>query len=96
LFGKVLLPSAAGLCISHDRRAARQDGVGRNSYLTSVKAGIGSWFEAAIADYLATGFTPDYNSFGDTNFEVQVKMAKLTYADRVAIAPHLKAVPGVE
>jgi mono/diheme cytochrome c family protein len=60
------------------------------------KTGIGSWSQAEIAEYLATGFTPDYDSVGGAMVEVQANMAKLTEADRAAIAAYLKAVPGVD
>lgn len=53
------------------------------------------WSESEIADYLATGFTPDYDSVGGTMVEVQANMAALPAADRAAIAAYLKAVPPV-
>ena len=61
--------------------------------ITSGKAGIGSWSAAEIASYLENGFTPDYDSVGGAMVEVQANMAKLTPADRAAIAAYLKAVP---
>ncbi len=76
--------------------AASPEGKGKNPNITPAKAGIGSWSQAEIADYLATGFTPDYDSVGGAMVEVQANMAKLTDADRAAIAAYLKAVPGVE
>ena len=55
------------------------------------------WYSAAeIADYLKTGFTPDYDSVGGTMVEVQANMAELPDEDRAAIAAYLKAVPTVK
>ena len=78
-------------------RRRRQPGrEGKNPNITPAKTGIGSWSQAEITEYLATGFTPDYDSVGGAMVEVQANMAKLTDADRAAIAAYLKAVPGVE
>ncbi|MGH6807461.1 MAG: diacylglycerol kinase, partial [Ensifer adhaerens] len=46
-----------------------------------------------IASYLETGFTPEFDSVGGSMVEVQKNMAKLTAADREAIAAYLKAIP---
>jgi len=54
------------------------------------------WSAAEIADYLKTGFTPEYDSVGGSMVEVQANMAQLTDADRAAIGAYLKAVPAVE
>lgn len=54
---------------------------------------IGSWSEADIANYLETGFTPDYDSAGGSMVEVQRNMAHLPKSDLEAIAAYLKAVP---
>ena len=56
--------------------------------------GLGSWSEADIANYLETGFTPDFDTVGGTMVEVQQNMARLTAEDRQAIAAYLKAIPG--
>lgn len=50
------------------------------------------WSAAEIADYLKTGFTPDYDSVGGTMVEVQANLAELPDEDRAAIAAYLKAV----
>ncbi len=52
-----------------------------------------SWSAGEIADYLKTGFTPDYDSVGGSMVEVQANMAALSDADRAAIAAYLKALP---
>ncbi len=51
------------------------------------------WSAADIAEYLKTGFTPDYDSVGGSMVEVQANMAELPDADRAAIAAYLKALP---
>ena len=57
------------------------------------EGGIGDWSEADIANYLETGFTPDFDSVGGAMVDVQKNMAQLTPEDRAAIAAYLKAVP---
>ncbi|WP_017667097.1 cytochrome c [Sandarakinorhabdus sp. AAP62] len=50
------------------------------------------WSASEIADYLKTGFTPDYDSVGGSMVEVQANMAELSDQDRAAIAAYLMAV----
>jgi mono/diheme cytochrome c family protein len=69
------------------------EGKGRIPNITP--AGL-KWSADEIAEYLETGFTPDYDSVGGSMVEVQENMAKLSGADRAAIAAYLKAVPPVE
>jgi mono/diheme cytochrome c family protein len=52
-----------------------------------------TWSAGEIADYLKTGFTPDYDSVGGSMVEVQANLAQLPDADRAAIAAYLKAMP---
>ncbi|QOF72818.1 cytochrome c [Aminobacter sp. NyZ550] len=72
-------------------RAAEGDGVVPN--ITPEGKDISGWSEADIAGYLETGFTPEFDSVGGTMVEVQKNMARLTAADREAIAAYLKAIP---
>lgn len=65
----------------------------RTPNITPGKGGIADWSANDIADYLETGFTPDYDSVGGAMVEVQANMAKLTADDRAAIAAYLKAIP---
>ncbi len=74
--------------------AAALDGKGRVPNITPG-GGMAKWTAAEIADYLKTGFTPDYDSVGGAMVEVQKNMARLTDTDRTAIAAYLKAVPAV-
>jgi mono/diheme cytochrome c family protein len=66
------------------------EGKGRIPGITPAKL---KWSAAEIADYLKSGFTPDYDSVGGTMVEVQANLAELPDADRAAIAAYLKAVP---
>lgn len=66
------------------------EGKGKVPGLTSTTL---SWSAGEIAEYLKTGFTPDYDSVGGSMVEVQANMAELPQADRDAIAAYLKAVP---
>ncbi len=54
---------------------------------------IGNWSAGDIANYLETGFTPDFDSAGGSMAEVQQNIARLPASDREAIAAYLKAVP---
>lgn len=70
--------------------AAEGDGVVPN--ITPGEGGI-DWSASDISSYLETGFTPDYDSVGGAMVDVQKNMARLSAADRDAIAAYLKAVP---
>jgi mono/diheme cytochrome c family protein len=58
-----------------------------------ISPGHLDWSAADIAAYLATGFTPDYDSVGGSMATVQRNMAELPEEDLEAIAAYLKAVP---
>lgn len=73
--------------------AVAAEGSGVVPNITSGKGGIASWSEADIANYLETGFTPNFDSVGGAMVDVQRNMAELTARDRAAIAAYLKAVP---
>lgn len=71
--------------------AAEGDGVVPN--ITPEGADVGGWSEGEIAEYLASGFTPEFNSAGGSMADVVKNMARLPAEDRAAIAAYLKAVP---
>ncbi len=71
------------------------EGDGRIPNITPHESGIGSWSAAEIAESLKTGFTPSFDSFGSSMVAVQENMARLTEADRAAIAAYLKAIKPV-
>jgi len=73
--------------------AVAAEGSGVVPNITSGKGGIANWSEADIANYLETGFTPNFDSVGGAMVDVQRNMAELTAGDRAAIAAYLKAVP---
>lgn len=54
------------------------------------------WSEAEIAEYLNSGFTPEFDSAGGEMVAVIESIAHLPDADRQAIAAYLKQVPAVE
>ncbi len=54
------------------------------------------WSEGDIAEYLSSGFTPDYDSAGGQMADVVRNTSQLPDEDRRAIAAYLKRVPAVE
>ena len=76
--------------------APNPDGEGRVPNITPAGRTISSWSAGDIEYYLQSGFTPDFDTVGGTMVAVQENMARLTAADRKAIAAYLKAVPPVE
>lgn len=70
------------------------EGKGTIPDITPASSQIGSWSEEEIANYLETGFTPDFDSAGGSMVEVQQNIAHLPKADLEAIAAYLKALPG--
>lgn len=54
------------------------------------------WSAGEIAEYLESGFTPDFDTAGGTMAEVIRNTSRLSDADRAAIAAYLKAIPAVE
>lgn len=73
--------------------APAMEGKGR---IPNITPGGLTWSADEIAEYLETGFTPDYDSVGGSMVEVQENMAKLSDADRAAIGAYLKVVPPVQ
>jgi mono/diheme cytochrome c family protein len=71
------------------------DGEGRIPNITPGAKDVGAWSESEIVDYLATGFTPEFDSVGGSMVSVQQNMARLPKSDLEAIAAYLKAVPAV-
>jgi len=69
------------------------EGEGRIPNITPVEGGFGGWSAGDIANYLETGFTPEFDSVGGSMVSVQKNMAQLPKEDREAIAAYLKAIP---
>ncbi|MCC2110720.1 MAG: cytochrome C, partial [Hyphomicrobiales bacterium] len=70
--------------------AAEGDGWVPN--LTPDRTGLADWSAKEIASSLKDGFLPDFDSFGGAMVAVQENTAKLTDADRAAIAAFLKSL----
>lgn len=71
------------------------EGKGYIPNITPHKSGIGDWTKEDIVEALESGLTPAFDSFGGTMVAVQENMAKLTAADRAAIAAYLKSLTPV-
>lgn len=72
------------------------EGKGSIPNITPHSTGIEDWSEADIADALENGITPEFDTFGGTMVAVQENMAKLSAADRKAIAVYLKSLKPVK
>lgn len=70
-------------------------GKGTIPNITPGSPDIGAWSEDDIANYLETGFTPEFDSAGGQMAEVVKSLAELPGKDRAAIAAYLKAVPAI-
>ncbi len=75
--------------------AANPDGEGSIPDISPGGASFGDWDKADIAEYLSSGFTPDYDVVGGSMADVVDNTAKLAASDRHAIAAYLKAIPAV-
>ena len=85
-----------GGIVQGQRYAGGPDPEGRGWVPNITAKGIGSWSKADVADMLATGFTPDFDSVGSSMADVVKNMAALPKADRLAIAEYLKSLPAVD
>ena len=61
----------------------------------NITPGALTWTEAEIAEYLTSGFTPDYDSAGGHMALVVSNYARLPESDRAAVAAYLKRVAPV-
>ena len=73
--------------------AANPDGDGNTPNITPHTSGIAQWDTADIAEYLSSGFTPEYDVVGGAMADVVENTAHLSEEDRVAIARYLQQVP---
>ncbi|PJE29299.1 Fructose dehydrogenase cytochrome subunit precursor [Pseudooceanicola marinus] len=64
--------------------------------IPNITSGALDWSEADIAEYLSSGFTPDFDVVGGEMADVVANTSQLTADDRLAIARYLKTVPAVE
>lgn len=75
--------------------APNPEGRGTIPNITPGGTAIAGWSTADIAEYLKSGFTPEFDTAGGSMAEVTENTASLTDADRHAIALYLKAIPAV-
>lgn len=73
--------------------AANPSGKGRIPNITPAHL---KWSKADIAEYLSSGFTPDFDTAGGHMVAVIENTSKLPASDREAIAAYLAKVPPVE
>ncbi len=73
--------------------APNPSGKGRIPDLTPHVGGL-EWSAADIAEYLTSGFTPEFDTAGGEMADVVENISKLPAEDRTAIAAYLKALPG--
>jgi mono/diheme cytochrome c family protein len=86
----------AGGIVAAQRYAGGPDPEGRGWVPNITAKGIGAWSKGDIAELLATGFTPDYDSVGSSMADVVKNTAALPKADRDAMAEYLKSLPAVD
>lgn len=72
--------------------APNPEGKGR---IPNITPGALKWSAADIAEYLKSGFTPDYDSAGGSMAKVIRNTSLLSDDDRNAIAAYLKALPPI-
>lgn len=73
--------------------ATLPDGEGKAPSLRPGEDGLGRWSLADIRYYLETGVDPDFDVVSGPMVAVQENLARLSDADRAAIAKYLKALP---
>ena len=64
--------------------------------ITPDKSGIGNWSKKEIANYLRSGFTPDYDSSGGSMAEVIENLMPLSDDELMEIAKYLKSINPIE
>jgi mono/diheme cytochrome c family protein len=73
--------------------APNPSGEGRIPNITPAKL---TWSAADIAEYLKSGFTPEFDTAGGSMAAVVAGTSHLSDAERAAIAAYVKSVPAVE
>ncbi len=76
-----------------DRWLAGAENPAGRGRIPSLRAPRLDWSAADIAEYLKTGFTPEYDSAGGAMAEVIANTSRLSDRDRADIAAYLKALP---
>src|SRR5712672_4336571 len=78
------------------RFAGRPNPEGEGRVPTTTQKGLAEWSEKDIADFLATGQTPDGDTAGGAMVRVIKNTSQLSDEDRAAIAEYLKSLPPVD
>jgi len=86
----------AGGIVAAQRYAGGPDPEGRGWVPNITAKGLGKWSKGDVAELLATGFTPDYDSVGSSMADVVKNTGALPKADREAMAEYLKSLPAVD
>lgn len=76
--------------------APSPEGEGRVPNITPGGKDTSGWTEGDIAEYLKSGFTPDYDTAGGSMVDVIANTSKLSDEDRAAIAAYLVSLPARE
>jgi mono/diheme cytochrome c family protein len=86
---------ALGGIVASRRFSGGRDAEGKGwvPNITPHPDGLAKWSAADIAYLLKSGLTPDSDSVGSTMAEVVRNTAKLSDADRAAIAAYIKSLP---
>ena len=71
--------------------ARNPSGVGK---IPGITPKILNWTVVEIADYLETGFTPEFDMVGGHMASIIENLAQLSPEDRIAIATYLTNLPG--
>ena len=71
------------------------EGKGRIPNVTPGGKDTSGWSAEDIAEYLKSGFTPDYDTAGGSMVDVVENTSRLSDEDRAAIAAYLRAVPTI-
>jgi mono/diheme cytochrome c family protein len=61
--------------------------------ITPHADGIGGWSQSDIAEFLKTGFTPEFDSAGGSMAQVIQNTSRLTDEDRAAMASYIATLP---
>ncbi|KPP91081.1 MAG: diheme cytochrome c [Rhodobacteraceae bacterium HLUCCA08] len=69
---------------------------GGDGRIPGIDPGTLDWSESQIANYLDSGFTPEFDTAGGDMVDVIANTARLSDQDRAAIAAYLKAIPAIE
>lgn len=88
--------NALGGIVEAQRFAGGPDPEGKGFVPNITAKGLGDWSEDDLAYFLKTGETPDGDTTGGSMVSVIRNTARLSDADRAAMAAYLKSLPAVE